>query len=159
MNDSSEPSTRPIVVLDTNAVLDWLVFQDHAVSALAQAVTSGAARWLACERMRLELERVLGYPSLVKWNPHRASVLACFDTFACMSSTPSRAAPAALRCSDADDQVFIDLALARSAKWLVSSDRALLKLARHARPLGLRIVAPRDWEPGAPASPVTPSAP
>ena len=41
------------------------------------------------------------------------------------------------RCTDPDDQKFLDLALHAHAKWLVSRDKALLRLARKARPLGL----------------------
>ena len=50
------------VVLDTNAWLDWLVFDDPGVAALRAAVEAGRAEaWIdaACEA---ELERVLAYP-------------------------------------------------------------------------------------------------
>jgi predicted nucleic acid-binding protein len=50
-----------------------------------------------------------------------------------------------MRCTDPDDQVFIDLALACKARWLLSKDRALLKLARRARALGLSIQPPASW--------------
>jgi predicted nucleic acid-binding protein len=47
-----------------------------------------------------------------------------------------------LRCRDADDQVFIDLALVHRARWLLTRDKALLALARRARPLGTEILRP-----------------
>jgi predicted nucleic acid-binding protein len=50
-----------------------------------------------------------------------------------------------LRCTDPDDQMFVDLALEAGARWLVSRDRAVLRLARPALPLGLAIVAPERW--------------
>jgi predicted nucleic acid-binding protein len=50
-----------------------------------------------------------------------------------------------LRCSDPDDQIFIDAALAHHATWLVTRDRALLKLRRQALAQGLRIVQPAEW--------------
>ena len=49
------------------------------------------------------------------------------------------------RCTDPDDQKFIDLALHSGAQWLLSRDRAVLKLAREARQRGLAIVAPHVW--------------
>ena len=52
---------------------------------------------------------------------------------------------ARFRCTDADDQKFIDLAIEHRARWLVSRDRAVLKLARRAAPLGLGIVTPARW--------------
>jgi predicted nucleic acid-binding protein len=51
---------------------------------------------------------------------------------------------ARLRCTDPDDQKFIDAAIV-SAQWLISRDRAVLKLARRAAALGLRIVTPERW--------------
>jgi predicted nucleic acid-binding protein len=52
---------------------------------------------------------------------------------------------AALRCTDPSDQKFVDLALSVSGTWLFSRDRAVLKLARRAAPLGCRIVEPGRW--------------
>jgi predicted nucleic acid-binding protein len=133
------PIDRPALVLDTNVVLDWLVFRDPAVATLAQAVATGAMRWLATPAMRAELARMLAHASLARWRPDSGQALAVFDRCArhCATAPPSR-----LRCSDADDQIFIDLALAERAGWLLTHDRALLRLARRARALGLRIAPP-----------------
>jgi putative PIN family toxin of toxin-antitoxin system len=133
-----------VVVLDTNTVLDWLVFRDPAVGALAAALKGGTVQWLACLRMRRELEEVLGYASLARWNPDRERALASFDAYACLVAEPPVPSPW-LRCTDPDDQVFIDLALSAQAQWLISHDRALLKLARRARTQGVRIVPPAQW--------------
>jgi predicted nucleic acid-binding protein len=51
----------------------------------------------------------------------------------------------ALHCTDPDDQVFIDLALVAGARWLVTQDRALLRLARRAALRGVVIVPPARW--------------
>jgi predicted nucleic acid-binding protein len=53
-------SERPSVVLDTNVVLDWLLFNDPSVAKLAAAVVGGRVRWLATAAMRDELTHVLG---------------------------------------------------------------------------------------------------
>jgi predicted nucleic acid-binding protein len=42
------------------------------------------------------------------------------------------------RCTDPDDQKFIDLAASRTGSLLLSRDRAVLKLARKLSTLGLR---------------------
>lgn len=132
-------------MLDTNTVLDWLVFRDPSSAPFSHAVRDGAVRWLACARMREELARTLGYRSLAKWMPDSEHVLSHFDRHAVLLSEPPRA-PLNLRCSDPDDQVFLDLALAHGATWLLSHDRALLRLARRTRALGLNIVKPGDWQ-------------
>jgi putative PIN family toxin of toxin-antitoxin system len=132
------------VVLDTNTVLDWLVFKEPSVAALAEAIEQHQIRWLACQAMRDELVRTLSYRSLAKWKPDSERVLASFDRHAKLHAAPPPA-PLPLRCSDPDDQVFLELALAHRVRWLLTHDRALLKLARRARPLGLTILRPQDW--------------
>jgi uncharacterized protein len=133
-------------VLDTNTVLDWLVFEDPGIAAMGAALQSGHLRWLACGAMREELARTLAYRSLARWNPDSERTLATFDRYAEIWPTPPPA-PLNLRCSDPDDQVFLDLALAHHAHWLLSHDRALLRLARRARAHGVCITQPRHWAP------------
>ena len=58
---------------------------------------------------------------------------------------PLAGAAGRMRCTDGDDQKFIDLALGHGARWLLSRDRAVLKLARRARPLGLSVLTPETW--------------
>lgn len=130
------------MVLDTNTVLDWLVFKDASMAPVVAALHDGTLRWLACPEMRTELVRTLAYRTLARWLPDTEYVLATFDRYADLLPAPPPA-PQHMRCSDPDDQVFLDLALANRAKWLLTHDRALLRLARRARPLGLLIVTPK----------------
>lgn len=132
------------MVLDTNTLLDWLVFRDACMLAVAAAVQGGTLQWVACAAMREELARTLGHRSLVKWQPDSEHTLATFDHHTRLLPAPPPA-PRQLRCSDPDDQVFLDLALAHGARWLLTHDRALLRLARRVRPLGLEISAPKHW--------------
>ena len=55
------------------------------------------------------------------------------------------ASTAGLRCTDPDDQKFIDLALQTGASALLSRDRAVLKLARRAAVHGLPIESMAAW--------------
>jgi uncharacterized protein len=137
----------PGVVLDTNAVLDWLVFGDSGMAQVAAAMQHGTVLWLACPRMREELARTLAYVDLAKWNPDADQVLSTFDQLARVLPAPPPSPPR-LRCSDPDDQVFIDLALAEKARWLLTQDRALLKLARHARSFGVQVLTPKAFVSG-----------
>lgn len=139
------PPARPLAVLDTNVVLDWLLFHDRGVQALAEAVARGALGWAACPAMRTELAQVVARPALARWKPDAAAVLAAFDRHALPHADPPPRPAPPLRPSDPDDQVFVDLALACGARWLVSHDRALLKLAGRARAHGLAILRPADW--------------
>ena len=139
------PCEPSLLVLDTNVVLDWLVFRDPRLAPLAAALETGTVTWAACPRMREELSRTLIYASLQAWSPDSEHTLACFDRLAVISPDPPPPQASPLLCSDPDDQVFIDLALARNASWLLTRDRALLKLKRRAAGRGLQIAPPESW--------------
>lgn len=133
----------PSVVLDTNVLLDWLVFRDPSTAALANAIAAGRLRWLASAAMRREFDQVLGRPALASWQPDAAAAAGAWDRYAVLAGVEPP--PGLLRCTDPDDQVFIDLALHARAAWLLTRDRALLALAKRARPWGLLVQAPTAW--------------
>ena len=136
----------PVIVLDTNVVLDWLVFRDPGCAALSDALAEGAVCWCASAAMREELAHVLGRGVAQAWKPDLAALWSRWERDCVELAAPSLLAPGTrLRCTDADDQIFIDFALAHGARWLLSRDRAVLKLARRARPVGLEIVTPAHW--------------
>lgn len=118
------------LVLDTNIVLDALVFADPAAAPLLPALQDGQACWLATAAMRDELQRVLGYPQIVPRLAARGlqpgDVLAAFDTHARLVDEPPKAP---ITCGDPDDQKFIDLAVACSA-LLLSKDGEVLRMRK-----------------------------
>lgn len=143
----------PCAVIDTNVVLDWLLFADPRVRWLADAVTTGRLRWLATEAMLEELAHVLARPFDARWPVDAPAILATVRRH--VELVAPRAVPGQpLPCRDPDDQKFIDLAVAWPAAWLFSRDRALLHLARRALPRGVRVLNPlqRDGLMPAPAS-------
>jgi putative PIN family toxin of toxin-antitoxin system len=127
------------LVLDTNIVLDLFVFKDPSVRTLTQALQSGGVQWLATNAMRDELARVLDYPKisayLARVQIGATEVMTAFDQMAEIHPAP---AAASVICSDADDQKFIDLALAHQAS-LISKDEAVLQLAKPLAALGVRV--------------------
>jgi putative PIN family toxin of toxin-antitoxin system len=129
------------IVIDTNIVLDLFVFNDPASQPLKQALQDGQVRWLATPAMREELERVLAYPKIVPrldfYRLTATEVLQQFDRLAQLEPTAPRAT---LRCSDADDQKFIDLALAHQTV-LLSKDRAVLGMKKRLAAMGVCVQA------------------
>ena len=129
----------PAVVIDTNILLDAFIFNDPAAQPLKQALASGQLRWLATQPMRDELQRVLGYkqiiPRLVFYQLSPADVMAQFDQHAQLVPV---ALKAPVTCRDADDQKFIDLAVAHKA-MLLSKDNAVLCMSK--RLLALDVIA------------------
>ncbi|MFM2399701.1 MAG: hypothetical protein RL341_1858 [Pseudomonadota bacterium] len=130
---------KPTIVLDTNAVLDWLLFADGGMTQIVHAIIHTQARWIATQPMRDEFERVLAYPALAPRNPDAAAARAAWDRHVHLHDAP---AACALTCSDADDQKFIDLAIAAKANWLISKDKALLALKKKALAHGVAICRP-----------------
>ena len=136
------PPSAPRIVLDTNVVLDWLVFDDPGSRPWAQALTGGTLTWLATEGMKLEWERVLTYPSVSRClRPDLR-----FDAWERLARFCPPPSDCGLRCADPDDQVFIDLAVAGRAHWLLTKDKALLALGRRAwAAAGVRVLHPAQW--------------
>ena len=131
-----ENDLAPVVVLDTNIILDTFVFNDPAAKPLLDALQSGALRWIATAPMREELERVLAYPKIAKrlayYQLQAAEVLAQFDA---LVQPVDVAAKAPIICKDPDDQKFIDLAVAHKA-LVLSKDNAVLCMKKRLLALG-----------------------
>jgi uncharacterized protein len=140
----ASPTALPLV-LDTNVVLDWLVFRDPSSLPVEAAIRSGRARWFVTAAIRLETERVLTFKQFASYAIDPVAVFSTWETLA--ETIESFTAPLShpLRCTDPDDQKFIDLALQLGGGALLSRDRAVLKLARRARTLGLTIATPEAW--------------
>ena len=136
---------RPTIVLDTNVLLDWFVFDNPGVQAVRASIETGRCRWLGCAAMQDELAYVLAHGPLKPAADRIERALTSFEALCQRADLPQVLPLQRLRCSDPSDQVFVDLALAHRADWLLTRDRALLKLARRARPHGLTIAVPEAW--------------
>jgi predicted nucleic acid-binding protein len=127
------------LVIDTNVVLDLLVFGDPGARPLHEGLAAGTLCWLATAAMREELARVLAYPQLApRVAFHRGSagsVLEDFDRHARLVEVPPRAG---VTCGDPDDQKFIDLAVAHRC-LLLSKDDEVLRMRK--RLAGLQVTA------------------
>jgi uncharacterized protein len=126
-------------VIDTNVLLDFWVFDDACAAPLRAAVESGAIAALRSGPSVDEFSDVLGRPVFGISNERRCTILRHWDRLA---APVERVHVAPFACSDPHDQKFLDLALTAGADWLVTKDKALLRLARRARRDGLQIVDP-----------------
>ena len=119
------------LVLDTNVVLDLVVFGDPSSRALRAAIEASRVTLVADAACLAELRRVLAYP---EFGLDTGAQTATYDWYASRvaidevaASPPNLPLP---RCRDADDQKFLDLAWTTRADHLVTKDKALLELAR-----------------------------
>lgn len=126
------------MVLDTNIVLELLLFADPATQPLNAALQRKTVQWIATQAMREELERVLAYthilPRMDYYCRSAAQILGRFDE---QVQLVAAAAKAMYVCKDADDQKFIDLAVAHRA-LLLSKDSAVLCMKKRLGRLGVQ---------------------
>ncbi|MBX9816943.1 MAG: putative toxin-antitoxin system toxin component, PIN family [Burkholderiaceae bacterium] len=136
MTEASPADGVARIVLDTNIVLDLLVFNDAATPPLREALQAGRLQWVATATMRDELERVLAYPQIAKrlafYCLSAAQVLAARDAQVQTVEVPPKAS---VTCKDPDDQKFIDLAVAQRC-LVLSKDHAVLCMAKRLLALG-----------------------
>lgn len=157
-DSTARPAPAGIVVLDTHIALEWLWFDDGRTRAMGQSIAQGHRPWWACSRMTEEWQRVLRRLAQAATTPQMSQTSIRPEEMPCQKSKLAHTyylrhaqiwtplpPPAPYRCSDPDDQMFIDLALATGASCLLTRDRALLKLRSRARERGLLIGAPEDW--------------
>ncbi len=131
--------TQPCAVIDTNVLLDFWVFEDSGAAPLRAAVEERRVHVLRSDACVDELSDVLDRPALKVAAAERCEILRRWHALA----TPvARIFSAPFACTDPHDQKFLDLAHTACADWLVTKDKALLRLARRAQRVGLRIVAP-----------------
>jgi putative PIN family toxin of toxin-antitoxin system len=135
------------VVLDTNVVIDWLVFDDPFMNPLRHGVRDGRVVVLTHEPAVAELQRVLGYRQLKLDDARRADVFANYLA----QSTPVAMPPGFSlktlllpggfpRCRDRDDEHFLALAYHARADALASRDNAVYGLKVRAAKFGMNIL-------------------
>ncbi len=143
----AEPASR--VVLDTNVCLDLFVYRDRGCAPLMAALQAGRATAVTDDACRQEWLHVLHYPQFDLDAAARRRATDEFDAQCTLLHTAALHSFDQVRlplCSDADDQKFIQLAWGARASWLLTKDKALLKLARRTRKAGLFAIAtPQDW--------------
>jgi putative PIN family toxin of toxin-antitoxin system len=117
-----------LLVLDTNVVLSALLFEQGRLAWLRAAWQDGRCRPLVSHDTTAELVRVLGYPKFELTPEEVEELLGDYLPFAEIVEVEGRP-PAVPACADADDQKFLDLALAARADAIVTGDDHLLRLA------------------------------
>jgi predicted nucleic acid-binding protein len=143
-----EPTSPiPLLVLDTNVVLDWVAFCDPRVQPIAAAIERGTLRAATSGACLLELRRALGYAQVKLDAAAQALAFERYLAHAVVFDVPDTAAVAGLPlCEDPDDQKFIELASHACASHLLTRDKALLKLARRITASGrFAVVSPDDF--------------
>lgn len=130
-------------MLDTNAWLDLVVFNDPALRGLDDTIRAGHVRVATDTRAMDELSRILGSSKLAL---DRTTAEPCMQRVRELSTLVEVTAPPLPRCRDVDDQMFLEIAASVGASWLMTRDAELLRMSRRmTRDHGVAIVTPDDW--------------
>jgi putative PIN family toxin of toxin-antitoxin system len=114
------------VVFDTNTVVSALLFEHGQLSWLRDHWRSDKITALVSRPTIDELIRVLAYPKFDLSKTEIEALLANYLPYTCAITVPAQ--PQSPKCSDANDQMFIDLAIQVQADILLTGDRILLAL-------------------------------
>jgi putative PIN family toxin of toxin-antitoxin system len=129
------------VVLDTNAVVSALLFETGRLARLRHPCMAGDYSPLVTPSPAAELLRVLSYSKFRLTGDEIETLLADLLPYAETVEVPRRTSkwPG---LTDSDDRIFLDLAVAGKAAFLVTGDRALLAADPPDR---CRIVTPAEF--------------
>lgn len=117
------------VVLDTNVCLDLFVFRDARCHALAQILERREVKAVTRNDCREEWLRVLAYPVFSLNESVRQKYVAEYDSFFSFHDSGIKSHATLPVCKDPDDQKFLELAQTARAKFIVTKDKALLRLS------------------------------
>jgi len=117
----------PTVVLDTNTVLSALLFNQSTLIQLRLFWQSEQLTPLASKATISELIRVLAYPKFKLSSVEQRSFLDEYLPYI-QTITKPEALPEAIICRDSNDVMFLELALAGYADYLITGDKDLLVL-------------------------------
>lgn len=124
------------VVFDTNVLLSLYVFADSRFAPLRLQVEHGAWLALSNDACLHEWRRVLAYPMFALDAAAQAAADAAYRAHLQLVPPVPEARFVLPRCSDSDDQKFLELARDGMADVLITSDKALLALARRQKMAG-----------------------
>jgi len=134
---------KPRLVLDTNVILDLLVFQDPAAEVVRMALDAKLVDAVRSEASMLELIDVIQRPSFKMSEEQQQAILKSWENSTrLLENTTIKPAP--FTCRDQDDQVFLDMAYSLRPALLLSKDLRVLELQAIAKRYGVEIT--QDYE-------------
>jgi predicted nucleic acid-binding protein len=125
------------LIIDTNVLLDLFVYADERVLALREAIEGKRAQLFYSSAMLEEFKDVLGRAQFGLGEEVQSSILRNWQDLGTLLSI-EHSAP--VRCSDPDDQIFINLAFQIRPAVLYSKDLALIDLRNNLRDLEIELL-------------------
>jgi uncharacterized protein len=126
------------LVIDTNVLVSALIFKDSRHLLLRAAWTEKRVTPLLSIATYRELKKVLGYPMFGIDDLQIQQAISLLGPFIEWIEIDAERITTLPKCSDRDDQKFLNVALCGGADALITYDKALLKLRRKSLPFLIR---------------------
>jgi predicted nucleic acid-binding protein len=134
---------KPHLVLDTNVILDLLVFNDRSAEPIRLLLDANQVDAVRTPASMAELIDVIGRPAFKLSREDQATIVQAWETSSrLIEDTAIESAP--FTCRDLDDQVFINMAYSLRPALLLSKDLRVLELQAIAQRYGVDIS--QDYE-------------
>lgn len=133
------------LVIDTNVVLDLLHFKRESVEPIGALIQRGDALCFTCPRTLGELSHVIAREHFHMTPESADALMSAYRALSIETANPPPQ-PQLPQCRDGADQKFIELAFSIGADYLLTRDKALLKLKKRMdRTTGLKIRLPEAF--------------
>jgi putative PIN family toxin of toxin-antitoxin system len=129
---------KPSIVLDTNILLDLFYFADPSVQNLYQALIDQRFEVYILDEIWDEMEEVLTRKPFLQNSDQISKLKAKFGHLFVWKALDTRRC--GVKCSDPDDQLFLELSYQVAPSLLVTKDTDLLKLSKKLLPLQVQIL-------------------
>ena len=134
---------KPRLVLDTNVILDLLVFKDPSAEPIRLALAAKQLDAVRTPKSMAELMDVIGRPAFKLSQEEQDIILQTWESVTrLLENTAIESAP--FTCRDTDDQIFLDMAYSARPALLLSKDLRVLELQAIAKRHGVEIS--QDYE-------------
>jgi predicted nucleic acid-binding protein len=129
---------KPRLILDTNVILDLLVFKDPSAEPIRILLDARLVDAVRSEASTLELIDVIQRPAFKLSREEQEIILQAWESNTrLLENAMIEEAP--FTCRDLDDQVFINMAYSIRPALLLSKDLRVLELQTIAKPHGVEI--------------------
>jgi putative PIN family toxin of toxin-antitoxin system len=135
---------KPRLVLDTNVILDLLVFKDPTAKPIRLLLDAKLVDAVRSEASMLELIDVIQRPTFKLSQEEQKNILQAWESATRLLEN-EKIQPAPFVCRDLDDQVFLDMAYSIQPALLLSKDLMVLELRASAKRHGVEISNQYDY--------------
>jgi putative PIN family toxin of toxin-antitoxin system len=134
---------KPRLVLDTNIILDLLVFKDPSAEPIRLLLDAKLVDAVRTSASMAELMDVIGRPTFKLSREDQETIVQAWESSTRLLENEA-IEPAPFTCRDLDDQVFLDMAYSIRPALLLSKDLRVLELQTIAKRHGIEIS--QDYE-------------